>query len=284
VKRPEKGVTGTKWGAAALALLLLVVDCSGTKKPDKLTQELLAKPKEALFEKGKALIEKKKYDQGRKYLTFVFETYPNDPLGRDALLLVADSFFKQGGSSGYTEARFRYRDYLNRYPGAPRRDYARYQFALTYDKEMERPDRDQTPTREAIDQYQALIREYPTSGFAGAARERVRVLTNILAEHEFSVGYFYMRKGASSAALARFTDLEQRYPEYGARDKLYFYAARVLEKLGRRQEADRYYARLTAEFPASEYARKVRAPRGEKPASAAAAARPSPKSKAQDPN
>ncbi len=282
MKRPEEGVTGTKWGAAALALFLLVVDCSGTKKPDKLTQELLAKPKEELFEKGKALIEKKRYDQGRKYLTFVFETYPNDPLGRDALLLVADSFFKQGGSSGYTEARFRYRDYLNRYPGAPRRDYARYQFALTYDKEMERPDRDQTPTREAIDQYQALIREYPTSGFAGAARERVRVLTNILAEHEFSVGYFYMRKGASSAALARFTDLEQRYPEYGSRDKLYFYAARVLEKLGRRQEADRYYARLTAEFPASEYARKVRGPRGE-PASAAAAASPSPKSKVQSP-
>jgi len=276
-------LTGKKWGAAVLALLLLVVDCSGAKKPDKLTQELLAKPKEALFEKGKALIEKKRYEQGRKYLTFVFETYPNDPLGRDALLLVADSFFKQGGSSGYTEARFRYRDYLNRYPGAPRRDYARYQFALTYDKEMERPDRDQTPTREAIDQYQALIREYPTSGFAGAARERVRVLTNVIAEHEFGVGYFYMRKGASSAALARFTDLEQRYPEYGARDKLYFYAARVLEKLGRRQEADRYYARLTAEFPESEYARKVRGPRGEKPASAAASTRPSPKSKVQSP-
>jgi outer membrane protein assembly factor BamD len=283
MRRPEEEVTGRKWGAAVLALLLLVVDCSGAKKPDKLTQELLAKPKEALFEKGKALIEKKRYDQGRKYLTFVFETYPNDPLGRDALLLVADSFFKQGGSSGYTEARFRYRDYLNRYPGAPRRDYARYQFALTYDKEMERPDRDQTPTREAIDQYQALIREYPTSGFAGAARERVRLLTNVLAEHEFSVGYFYMRKGASSAALARFTELEQRYPEYGARDKLYFYAARVLEKLGRRQEADRYYARLTAEFPESEYARKVRGPRGEKPASAAASARPSPKSKVQSP-
>jgi len=273
----------TVGSGAALTLLLLAAGCSGAKKPDKLTQELLARPKEELFEKGKALIEKKKYDQGRKYLTFVFETYPNDPLGRDALLMVADSFFKQGGSSGYTEARFRYRDYQNRYPGASRRDYARYQFALTYDKEMERPDRDQTPTREAIEQYQALIREYPTSGFAGAARERVRVLLDILAEHEFSVGYFYMRKGAATAALARFTDLEQRYPEYGARDKLYFYAARVLEKLGRRQEAERYYARLTTEFPDSEYARKVRGPRAEKPASAAAAAAPSPKSEVQTP-
>src|SRR6476661_9548360 len=141
--------TGSR--AAVLAVVLLGA-CSGHKKPDAVTQELLSKSKEELFEKGKALVEKKKYDAGRKYLTFVFETYPNDPLGRDALLLVADSFFKQGGATGYTEARFRYRDYLNRYPGASRRDYARYQFALTYDKEIERPDRDQTSTREAIEQ------------------------------------------------------------------------------------------------------------------------------------
>ena len=277
MKRYISTVKWTGWGAAALALFLLAA-CSGTKKPDAVPQELLAKSKEELFAKGKALVDKKKYDAGRKYLTFVFETYPNDPLGRDALLLVADSFFKQGGTTGYTEARFRYRDYLNRYPGATRRDYARYQFALTYDKEIERPDRDQTSTREAIEQYRALIREYPTSGFAGAARERVRVLSDLLAEHEFSVGFFYMRKGAPSAALARFADLEQRYPEYGARDKVFFYSARVLEKLGRREEADRYYGRVITEFPDSEFARKARSARGEKaPPANTATANPQPK-------
>ena len=282
MKRSRSTLRWKGGGAAALALLLLAA-CSGTKKPDAVTQELLSKSKEELFEKGKGLIDRKKYEAGRKYLTFVFETYPNDPLGRDALLLVADSFFKQGGTSGYTEARFRYRDYLNRYPGASRRDYARYQFALTYDKEIERPDRDQTSTREAIEQYRALIREYPTSGFAGAARERVRVLSDLLAEHEFSVGFFYMRKGAPSAALARFTDLEQRYPEYGSRDKLLFYSARVLEKLGRREEAERYYGRVITEFPDSEFARKARDARGEKSAPATAATT-NPKPKTPSPN
>jgi outer membrane protein assembly factor BamD len=277
MKRYRSAVKWAGWGAAAVALVLLAA-CSGRKKPDAVTQELLSKSKEELFEKGKALVDRKKYEAGRKYLTFVFETYPNDPLGRDALLLVADAFFKQGGTTGYTEARFRYRDYLNRYPGASRRDYARYQFALTYDKEIERSDRDQTSTREAIEQYRALIREYPTSGFAGAARERVRVLSDLLAEHEFSVGFFYMRKGAPSAALARFTDLEQRYPEYGARDKLLFYSARVLEKLGRREEADRYYGRVITEFPDSEFARKARSARGEKaPPANTATANPQPK-------
>jgi outer membrane protein assembly factor BamD len=267
----ERGIGSGKRGRATGAkrltapalisvLLLSAAGCAsaGKKKPDKLTQELLSTPKEVLFEKGKALLAKKKYDMGRKYLNFVFETYPNDTQGREALLLVADSYFRQGSTTGYTEARFRYRDYLNRYPGAPQRDYARYQFALCYDKEHEKPDRDQTSTREAIDQYSALLREFPNSMYTAQARERIRRLSDVLAEHEFQVGFFYMRKGAPGAALARFAGLEERFPEYGARDKLFFYSARVLRRLGRDQEAERYLARLIAEFPESEFAKKAR--------------------------
>jgi outer membrane protein assembly factor BamD len=262
----KKGWEGRKeagsWPITRLAvsvLLLSMMSCaSRPKKPDKLTQELLSSPKEVLFEKGKVAIAKKKYDEGRKYLNFVFETYPNDALGREALLMVADSYFRQAGTAGYTEARFRYRDYLNRYPGAPKRDYARYQFALCYDKEHEKPDRDQTSTREAAEQYRALIREYPDSIYVSEARERVRRLADLLAEHEFEVGYFYMRKGSPGSALGRFTSIEERFPEYSGRDKLFFYSARVLRQLGRGQEAERYLARLIAEFPGSEYAKKAR--------------------------
>jgi outer membrane protein assembly factor BamD len=253
--------------AAVVSSFGLAAGCasSKTKKPDKLTQELLTEPKEVLFEKGKALVEKKKYEQARKYLNHVFETYPNEQLGREALLLVADSYFKQKSTTGYTEARYRYRDYLNRYPGAPQRDYARYQFALCYDKEHERPDRDQTATREAIEQYRTLIREFPNSGYAGAARERVRQLTDLLAEHDFGIGYFYLRKGSTAAALSRFTSLEARFPEYGAKDKLYYYQGVALDRLGRKDEARRYYDKVLEAYPESAYAKKARSRAGSKP-------------------
>jgi len=247
--------------ALSAALLLAGAGCAssgGAKKPDKITQELLSTPKETLFAKGKALIEKKKWEDGRKYLSYVFETYPNDPLGRDALLMVADSYVKQGGTASYTEARYRYRDYLNRYPDAPRRDYARYQFAYCSDKEHGTADRDQTSTREAIQQYQALIREFPDSAFAGAGRERIRQLVDLLAEHEFGVGYFYMRKGSLASAMGRFSGLEERFPDYGAKDKLYFYEARTLTRLGRNEEASRYYSRLLEEYPKSLYMKKAK--------------------------
>ena len=256
----------------AIAGAVTAAGCAsgGTKKPDKITTELLSTPKEELFEKGKNLTAKKKWELGRKYLTFVFETYPNDPLGRDALLMVGDSFFRQGGTTGYTEARFRYRDYLNRYPGAPKRDYARYQFAVCYDKEHEKPDRDQTTTREAIEQYRLLMKEFPNSAYTAGANGRIRGLADLLAEHEFGVGYFYLRKGSPAAALSRFTSVEERFPEYGARDKLFFYSGQALERMRRKDEAVRYFSRLIEEYPESQWAKKARdrVPKNPPPASA----------------
>ncbi|HYV41317.1 MAG TPA: outer membrane protein assembly factor BamD [Thermoanaerobaculia bacterium] len=246
-------------GIIAFCLLLAaLVGCASTKKPDKITRELLTSPKEVLFEKGRGFLVKKKYEQGRKYLNFVFETYPNEKEGRQSLLLVADSYFRQGGATGYTEARFRYRDYLNRYPGAAQRDYARYQFAVCYDKEHEKPDRDQTSTREALGQYRVLLQEFPDSTYVSVARERIRRLTDEQADHEFGVGYFYIRKGAPAAALGRFTAIEQSFPEYAGRDKLFYYEAEALRRLGRGEEASRYYSRVIEEFPASQYAKMAR--------------------------
>ena len=84
------------------------------------------------------------------------------------------------------------------------------------------------------------------------------------------MGYFYLRKGAPTAALTRFASVEERFPEYGARDKLYFYSGQVLERMRRKDEAVRYFSRLIEEYPASEWAKKAkdRVPRTPLPASA----------------
>lgn len=241
-----------------LSVLLSVAACSGTKKPDKITQDLLTLPKEQLFARGEGLLKKHKVVDARKYLNFVFESYPNDPLGQKALLLVADSYFDAGRSAGYVEARYRYRDYLSRYPAAANRDYALYRFALCYDKEHATPDRDPTNIREALTNYQRLLAEDSGSPYAAKARERVQALYDLLADHEYEVGIFYFHKGDPTAALGRFLYCEENYPKYSRRDRLYYYIARSERHLGRKSESDRYFARLEAEFPKSEWAEKAR--------------------------
>ncbi len=239
-----------------LGLLLFVaisLACSATKKPDRITKDLLSLPKETLFDKGKALLEKGKFDDARKYLNFVFESYPNDAVGQKALLLVADSYFRRGRGQ-YVEARYRYRDFLSRYPSADNRPFVLYRYALCYDKEHELIDRDPTNTREALAQYRNLLKEAPDSPYAAEARGRTDALTDLLAEHEFDVGLFYLRKGDPSAAFGRFQYTEANYPGYSHRDKLYFHTGLALRKLGRGPEAATYFGKLRDGYPTSPWA------------------------------
>jgi outer membrane protein assembly factor BamD len=242
---------------AALAVAVALAGCRTTVK-DRVTKDLLSLPKEELFARGKALLAKKKPVEARKYLNFVFESYPNDPLGQQALLLVADSYFSRDRSVGYIEARYRYRDYLTRYPSASNRDFALYRYALCYDKDSERPDRDPTNTREALVQYRALLKEVPNSEYAEKARRRIQALNDLLAEHEFGVGFFYFRKGDPAAALGRFQYLEEHYPDYSFKAKLFYYIGMSFHRLGKKTDAERYFARLQAEFPKSDWTHRVR--------------------------
>ena len=97
-----------------------------------------------------------------------------------------------------------------------------------------------TPPGSLLEFRSDTSRAPPTAGGFGVwatANARIHALIDLLAEHEFGVGYFYMRKGSPGAALARFATLEERFPEYGAKDKLLFYEGEVLARLGRHEEA-----------------------------------------------
>jgi outer membrane protein assembly factor BamD len=239
-----------------LLLAVVAVACSATKKPDRVTRDLLSLPKETLFDKGKTLLEKGKFDEARKYLNFVFESYPNDAVGQKALLLVADSYFRRGRGQ-YVEARYRYRDFLSRYPSADNRPFVLYRYALCYDKEHEQIDRDPTNTREALNQYQNLLKEAPDSSYAAEARGRIDALTDLLAEHEFNVGLFYLRKGDPGAAFGRFQFTEENYRDYSHRDKLYFHTGQALRRLGRNTEAAAYFEKLREAYPKSPWATRA---------------------------
>src|SRR5260370_21416380 len=124
---------------------------------------MLKLSKEQLFDRGEALFAKKRYQKARNYYTYVYESYANDPLGRRALLRVADTYYAQGDPVNLVEAQYKYRDFINRYPGSDRADYAMLQVANVAYKQIGRPDRDQQKTRAAVEKYNDMIRTYPKS-------------------------------------------------------------------------------------------------------------------------
>ena len=196
--------------------LLLVFGCSsgGSRREDELLDELANQEKEVIFERAENLYSEKEYQKARELFAFVYDSFPNDPLGHKAALRVADTFSVKKDVTSLTEARLRYRDFANRYPNDPDRDYALLMVGHTYSARKLRPDRDLSDIQEALAAYQQLINLYPNSGYLSDAQARMHDLRELLAQHEWQVAAFYLRNKRFQGALWRLQYIQENYENY----------------------------------------------------------------------
>jgi outer membrane protein assembly factor BamD len=206
---------------------------------------------------GKELMAKEKHGKARPYFTHAFEVEPNSAIGREGLLLAADTYYLEGGTTNYVQAEAKYRDFLNRFPTSAQAAYVQFQIANSLAKRMEKPDRDQNVTRKSMEAYQELIRLYPTSEYAAQAQEQMNAVLDNLAEHEFTIGTFYLRYGAPRAGVERFQSLLSTYPNYKARDKAIYNLGVAYERSRQHDEARKTFERLRTEFPESPFIHEI---------------------------
>lgn len=220
-----------------LAAVTIGACSSGPTKEDRLLGELANLDKETIFRRAEELYENKDYDEARRYFSFVYDTFPNDPLGRKAALRVADTYALSRDATSLTEARLRYRDFANRYPNDPDRDYALLKVGHTYTSMKLRPDRDLASIREAVDAYQQLINLYPNSSYLEEGRERLGVLHDLLAEHEWLVAQYYYRNKRWVGALWRLQYLRENYPDSSRIEETEARIAEIETRMAERQAA-----------------------------------------------
>jgi outer membrane protein assembly factor BamD len=246
-----------------LAAVLALAACrhGGVSRPVRrvtVDPELLKLTKEQVFERGEAQFKNKKWQRARTYYSFVYENFPNDPIARRSLLRIADTYYAQGDPVNLVEAQYKYRDFINRYPGSDNADYAMLQIANVSYKQMERPDRDQQKTREAVEKFNDMLKTYPRSKLRPEAEKKLGEVMDRLARHEQVVAQFYIKRGAYDAAVLRLNGLVEQYPNYRSRDEVFYDLGRSLDALGRKGEARLYFERVVSEFPKSDFADKAK--------------------------
>ena len=219
--------------AAALALASLVL--SGVtaqareKKPKhKKNQDLSAnplanvqskQPDKELFDKAMHAMKKGRYDVARLDLQTMLNTYPDSEYRMRAKLAVGDSWFKEGGTAGLTQAEAEYKDFITFFPNAPEAAEAQMKVGDIYYQQMEKPDRDFRNAENAEQEYRNMINMFPDSPLIPRAKQKLRDVQEVLAERETQVGLYYEAKENYSAAIARLETVVDTYPLYSKSDQ-----------------------------------------------------------------
>ena len=220
---------------------------SGTSEPDKW-----------LFERGQSNLQSRKWLKAREYYRQLIDAYPQSALRPDAKLGLGDTYLGEGSVEALVFAENEFSEFLTFYPTSPKADYAQYRLGLVHAKQMAKPGRDQTQTREAIAEFLTFLERYPNSALLPDALARLREARDRLGQSEFGVGLFYFRARWYPGAIDRFNALLKDDPEYSYRDAVYYHLAESLVKVDRKVEALPYFERIVKEFPKSEYLERAK--------------------------
>jgi outer membrane assembly lipoprotein YfiO len=258
---------------AALSLALVLPAC-GAHELDM--QALASASDQVLWEAGQKAQKNKNWNAARQYYKRLVDAFPQSEHQPQARVALGDSYFEEGGTANLILAVSAYREFLTLYPQHPRSAYAQFRVGECYYEQRNRPDRDQTETHQALEEYERLLDVYPQSEYVEQARERIHECRQTLARSNYLVGYFYQRtRHAWRSAIGRYEAVLTDFPDYDRIDEVLFHISECLAASGRYAEALPYLARLQSEFPKSDYvddARKLQEsfPPASTPASAPA--------------
>ena len=102
---------------------------------------------------------------------------------------------------------------------------------------MRGPQRDQTETREAVQEFQVFVERYPNSQLRPEVEKKLREARDRLSTAEYQVGVFYYKQRWYPGAIERLRALMKSDPGFTYRDAVYFYLAESLVKVNLAAEA-----------------------------------------------
>jgi outer membrane protein assembly factor BamD len=210
-----------------------------------------AQPDKILYDKAIEDIKHGRQEVGRLNMQTLINTYPDSEYLAKAKLAIADSYYKEGGTSNLALAISGYKDFEVFFPFLPEATYAQMQVAMGHYRQMDKPDRDRSHAIAAEEEFQVFLQKYPNDPLAPQAQQHLREVQEVLAEGEYRIGYYYYVKGDKRAAAARLLAVTNRYPLYTKSDQALWMMGDILEKSEHKEVAAVYYARIVKNYPLS---------------------------------
>ena len=208
-------------------------------------------PADKLYNEGLYLLNTKKDAKGAaKKFEEVDRQHPYSEWARKSLIMSAFAYYE---SQQYEDCINSARRYVTLHPGSPDAAYAQFLIGSSYFDQMPEISRDQGRTEKAVEALDEVVRRYPTSEYAVAAKRKIEVARDQLAGKEMQVGRWHLERREYTGAINRFKVVVTRYQTTRHVEEALLRLTEAYMALGIVDEAQTSAAVLGHNFPESRW-------------------------------
>ncbi|MDQ8727822.1 outer membrane protein assembly factor BamD [Bradyrhizobium sp. LHD-71] len=266
LKSPANGGRKLRFGVALLALTVPLGACSSLGSSLGSSMDSMGgawnkifgkedvpidQPADKLYNEGLYLLnQEKKSVAAAKRFEEVDRQHPYSDLARKSLLMSAYAHYEAQDYDSTIGAAQRY---ITLHPGSPDAAYAQYLIAASHFDQIPDIARDQGRTEKAIASLEEVVRKYPDSEYAGAARRKLESARDQLAGKEMDIGRYYMERRDFTGAINRYKTVVTQYQRTRHVEEALARLAEAYMAIGIVHEAQTAAALLGHNFPESQW-------------------------------
>ncbi len=239
---------------SAFGLLLLALGaCAGASRWQGLTAG-------QLFELGRTEFESEEYGKASETLDQLLLAVPTFEQAADAQLLLARAY---SGDRKYILAQSEFTQFLDRYPAHPLAPQAALGMCEANKALSPIPQRDQTFTLQAVQICRNVAADWQGTPEAEAAAAVVAEMRAKLAQNQYQVGSYYLRRGAVDSAILYYRELLAGFADTEWAPRALVGIIDAYTRIGYDDEIEAARTRLLDQYPDSPEARALAASGGD---------------------
>ncbi len=164
---------------------------------------------EQLAAEGASAFMNEDYKDAITAYTDLKDWYPFSKYAILAELKIADAHFQL---EQYDEAIMGYNSFEKMHPRNDAVPYVINQIGLCWFKQINTIDRDDTPAKNALAQFQRLAEQYPGNEYGKDTEENIKKCLENIIDHELAVANFYYKTKRYKSALKRYEYIVEYFP------------------------------------------------------------------------
>ena len=210
---------------------------------------------DAVFNRGMELFNNKKYVAALDQFTRIKQEFPFAPQAIQAELKIGECYYL---NQQYPEAITAFQEFQSLHPTNENIPFVIYSLGLAHFDQFTATDRDQKNTQAAKGYFETVVKNYPKSPYAAQAKEKLAKTNGYLAEHDFSIAFFYFQQEKYAAARGRFEEIVRRYRGTQTAAKSLFYLGESYKQEKNGVRAALAYEAILQHYPETKFAKEAK--------------------------